>query len=233
MVTWEDLTRHPLPRESDQLMLQTAFDKALLLEHRRLEDPPRGAPPGTWAGERGPVGTPPAANPGVPPQGPLEDDPFSAPPRMRTVLSRLKGNWNCEERYRLLEERLTVLLQAMAPGGTVANLPSLLQNLRETCSQDLLIFLTESRQALEFVRGEKPADFPSYWAGATHLLEEGRTREALALVVGQANMPKEEDSEKGEESPMEEQGKTHDGEFRGGAPSSGGPRARPGTPPPR
>ena len=40
-VTGEQLTRHPLPCGSDQLMLQTAFERAGLFEQIRLDDSPK------------------------------------------------------------------------------------------------------------------------------------------------------------------------------------------------
>ena len=80
---------------------------------------------------------------------------------MRTVLKNLEEGGSCAERYRLLEGRLTFLLQAIAPGGTVASLQTRVQYLVEACPPDLLILLTESRRALEFAVGEKLADPPS------------------------------------------------------------------------
>ena len=139
---------HPHPLVCDQRALQEALERALSAEQRKQESPQRGG------------ATPQAATPGPPPQEPLQKDPFEAQPRMRTVLNNLEEGGSCAERYRLLEGRLTFLLQAIAPGRTVASLQTRVRNLVEACPPNLLIPLTESRQALEFAAGEKPAGPP-------------------------------------------------------------------------
>ena len=92
-------------------------------------------------------------------------------------------------RAQLLREALAERTVFLAPVEKALGLWEIMNKLEKVCSEELLIFLTESRRGLAIATGIGPPNLARMSEEATHMRNQGDIEGALRAVLGQEAVP--------------------------------------------